>query len=131
VTGDNNRVSTSMRQVSLPAAAEVDVRTELAALRRVLAGLKVPERGKLDRAMEEAAEEVAKPHPDREELGGALGRALRYARRRRTSAGMRRGWPRASPRSAPGSAPSGGACSPTSASGHEPAEAPAMTDRSV
>lgn len=48
VTGDNNRVSTSMRQVSLPAAAEVDVRTELAALRRVLAGLEVPERGKLD-----------------------------------------------------------------------------------
>src|SRR3712207_5387158 len=65
VTGDHNTVSTRMRQVPLPLAAEVDVKTELAALRQLLAELKVPERGKLDRALTDAAEKAAKPDPDK------------------------------------------------------------------
>ena len=43
------------------------------ALRQALAELKnVPDRGKLDRAFEDAANEAAKPKPDKEEIGGAL-----------------------------------------------------------
>ena len=50
VTGDHNTVTTTMRQVAIPPADKVDVKSELAALRELLAGLKnVPDRGRLDR----------------------------------------------------------------------------------
>ena len=80
VLGDHNTVSTQMHQVPPPPAAEVDVTAELAALRQLLAELKVPERGKLDRALEDAAEEAAKPDPNKDEVGGALGRVAKYAK---------------------------------------------------
>jgi hypothetical protein len=81
VTGDHNTVTTTMRQVPLPAADQVDVKVELAALREALAALnKVPDRGKLDRALEDAADEAEKPEPDKEEVGGALGRVVKYAK---------------------------------------------------
>jgi hypothetical protein len=81
VTGDRNTVSTTAKQIALPPADQVDVRAELAALREALAELKkVPDRGKLDRAMEDAVEETAKPEPDKEEVGGALERAVKYAK---------------------------------------------------
>jgi hypothetical protein len=81
VTGDRNTVTTTMQQVPLPPADQVDVRAELAGLRQALAGLKnVPDRGELDRALEDAADEVGKPGPDKEELGGALERVARYAK---------------------------------------------------
>lgn len=49
------------------------------ALRQALAELKnVPDRGKLDRAFEDAADEAAKPKPDKEEIGGALERVFKY-----------------------------------------------------
>jgi len=81
VTGDHNLVSTTMKQVSLPPADTVDVKAELAALRELLAELKnVPDRGKLDRAMQDAVEETAKPQPDKEEVGGAVERAIKYAK---------------------------------------------------
>jgi hypothetical protein len=81
VTGDHNIVSTRMKQVPLPPAEQVDVKAELAALREVLAELKkVPDRGKLDRAVEDAVEETVKPEPDKEEVGGALERVVKYAK---------------------------------------------------
>jgi len=81
VTGDRNIVSTAMKQIALPPAEQVDVKAELAALREALAELKkVPDRGKLDRAMEDAAEETAKPEPDKKEVGGALERVVKYAK---------------------------------------------------
>jgi hypothetical protein len=81
VTGDHNIVSTRMRQVPLPPADRVDVKKELAALRDLLAELKqVPDRGKLDRAVEDAVEETGKPEPDKEEVGGALERVVKYAK---------------------------------------------------
>ena len=81
VTGDRNIVSTAMKQIPLPPAEQVDVKAELAALREALAELKkVPDRGKLDRAMEDAAEETAKPEPDKKEVGGALERVVKYAK---------------------------------------------------
>jgi hypothetical protein len=81
VTGDHNTVSTTMKQIALPPADQVDVKAELAALRDLLAELKkVPDRGKLDRAVEDAVEETAKPEPDKEEVGGALERVVKYAK---------------------------------------------------
>jgi hypothetical protein len=70
VTGDHNTVSTTMKQIALPAADQVDVKAELAALRDALAELKkVPDRGKLDRAIEDAVEETGKAMPDKAEVG--------------------------------------------------------------
>jgi hypothetical protein len=81
VTGDHNTVTTTMTQYPLPPADQVDVKAELAALRQALAGLqKVPDRGKLDRAIADAVDETAKPEPDKEEVGGALERAVKYAK---------------------------------------------------
>jgi len=36
---------------------------------------------KIDRALEDAAEEIAKPEPDRDEIGQVLDRALSYAQK--------------------------------------------------
>ena len=81
VTGDHNVVTTTMKHVTLPPADTVDVKAELAALRELLAELKnVPDRGKLDRAMQDAVEETAKAQPDKEEVGGAVERAVKYAK---------------------------------------------------
>ena len=52
----------------------------MAALQQLLAQLKnVPDRGKLDRAMEDAVEETAKAEPDEAEVGAALERVTKYA----------------------------------------------------
>jgi hypothetical protein len=80
VTGDNNTVSTRMTQYTPPAPETVDVKAELAAIRDLLAKLNVPERGKLDRALEDVSEEAAKPKPDKEEVAGSLGRVVKYAK---------------------------------------------------
>jgi tetratricopeptide (TPR) repeat protein len=81
VTGDNNIVSTEMKHIALPPADKVDVKAELAVLQDLLGELKkVPDRGKLNRAMEDAVEETAKPHPDKKEVGGALERVVKSAK---------------------------------------------------
>jgi hypothetical protein len=80
VTGDRNTVSTTMTQLPLPPPETVNVASELAALRELLGKLNVPDRGKLDRAMQDATEETAKPKPDKEEVAGAVGRVVKYAK---------------------------------------------------
>jgi hypothetical protein len=81
VLGDHNTVTTTMRQVAAPPADKVDAKAELAALRDLLAELKnVPDRGRLDRAMQDAAEETAKPEPDKAEVGNALERVTKCAK---------------------------------------------------
>ena len=76
-TGDNNTVTTTMRQAAAP-ADKVDAKAELAALKELLAQLKdVPDRGRLDRAMQDAVEETAKPQPDKAEVGNALERVAK------------------------------------------------------
>ena len=76
VTGDHNTVS--YQQANLPPASDVDIRAELAALRRVLEGLDLPskEQRKVRNALAEADEEAAEPKPDRAEVGAALKRAV-------------------------------------------------------
>jgi hypothetical protein len=81
VTGNQNTVSTTMTQVALPPSDKVDLKVELAALQELLAELKnVPDRGKLDRAMLDATEEAAKAQPEKAEIGGAVERAVKYAK---------------------------------------------------
>ena len=81
VTGDHNTVTTKMKQVPLPPADQVDVKAELVALREALAGLqKVPDRGRLDRAMNDVVEETAKPVPEKKYVGGALERVVECAK---------------------------------------------------
>jgi hypothetical protein len=78
VTGDKNVVHTEY-QDTLPPAESVDIRAEIRALREVFAALGSPEQAKLERAIADAEEEAAKPAPDRDEIGGALDRAIKYA----------------------------------------------------
>ena len=40
----------------------------------------ITDRGKLDRAVEDAVDETAKPEPNKEEVGGALERVAKYAK---------------------------------------------------
>ena len=79
-TGDRNTVSTRMTQHVLPPPESVDAKAELAALREALSGLAMPERGKLDRAMQNAAEEADKAEPDKEEVAGAVERVVKHAK---------------------------------------------------
>jgi hypothetical protein len=80
VTGDYNQVSTSMKQYTLPPPGTVDVRAELAALRELVSKLNIQDRGKLNRAIEDATEETNKADPDKEEVAGAVGRVIKYVK---------------------------------------------------
>jgi hypothetical protein len=80
VTGDRNMVMI-VGQSALPPADKVDVKVEIKELRELLARLKgVPDRGKLDRAMEDVVEEVGKAEPDKDEVAHALERAIKYGK---------------------------------------------------
>ena len=80
ITGDHNQARMQGVAVTLPPAESVDVAAELAALRELLVGLDTPDAGKLERALQDAEEEAAKPAPDRDEIGGAIERAVKYAK---------------------------------------------------
>ena len=80
VTGDHNVVTSSGQRITLPAPDSVDIRKELAELRAILTGLSAPEAGKLGRALDDAEEEVKKDKPDKDEVGGAIERAVKYAK---------------------------------------------------
>jgi len=79
--GGDSSTNTAGSQTIDARGEAVDVKAELASLRELLAELKnVPDRGKLDRAMQDAIEESAKPKPDKDEVGGAVERAIKYAK---------------------------------------------------
>ena len=80
VTGDNNTVATNQTVAGLPAPETVDIRAEIAALRELLASLETPEQTKIQRALDLAAEAAGDDDPDRDEVGGAMERALRIAK---------------------------------------------------
>jgi hypothetical protein len=77
-TGDGN-VAT-LETTRLPDPSSVDMVMVLAELRTMLAGLGGGERGKIGRALDDAAEEAAKANPDKAEIAGTLTRALGYAK---------------------------------------------------
>ncbi len=80
ITGDNNTATMKGVKVSLVPADTVDIKAELSALRDALASLNAPDQGKLDRALQDAEEEAAKPEPDKDEIGGAIERVVKYAK---------------------------------------------------
>lgn len=80
VTGDSNVVSTNTIRQPLPAPDTVDVVGELAALRKIIEELSMPDRGKCQRALDDATDETAKPSPDKEEVAGAIERVVKYAK---------------------------------------------------
>lgn len=59
----------------------IDIRLELANLRKLLSELKSEHRRKIDNAFDEAQAEASESQPDREELSKSLTRALDYARK--------------------------------------------------
>ena len=77
VVGDNNQ--THVQKITLPNAADVDMKATLDALRQALAGLDSPDIKKINNALSDAEDELAKPEPDKDEIGTALDRALGYA----------------------------------------------------
>ncbi len=77
ITGDNNTVT----QHVFPPAAGVDAVAELAALRTLLGTMAIPDATKLGRALDDAAEDAAKPEPEKAEVAGALGRIVGYAKK--------------------------------------------------
>lgn len=80
-TGDENTASVRYQRATLPPPERVDIRAELAALRELLTQLDSQDHRKIDNALGEAEDEVAKPQPDKDEVGKALGRALDYAQK--------------------------------------------------
>ncbi len=81
VVGDNISAGNIQTNVAnMPNPNTVDIRKEIEALKEVLAKIETPERKKLDRALEDAEEEAKKDKPDKDEIGGALERAMKYAK---------------------------------------------------
>jgi hypothetical protein len=66
--------------MTLPPPDTVDVRAELAALQELVCKLNLQDRGKLNRAIEDATEETNKADPDKEEVADAVGRIVKYAK---------------------------------------------------
>ncbi len=79
VTGDQNVVRAKIEQVTLPPPETVNIAAEIQALREVLAGLDAPDARKIRNAFEDVDDELAKPKPNKDEVGQALERALGYA----------------------------------------------------
>ena len=80
-TGNYDTANISYQQVSLPAPETVNIQAELNTLREIIGKLETSDRRKIDNAFEDAQEEIKKPQPDKDEVGEALNRALKYAKK--------------------------------------------------
>ncbi len=80
-TGDDDTANINYQQVNLPAPETVDIQAEFNALREIIEKLETSDRRKIDNAFEDAQEEINKPQPDKNEIGEALNRALKYAKK--------------------------------------------------
>ena len=79
-TGDGNMVQMRDVSVTLTSGDDVDIGAELAGLRQALMALKASDQGKIDRALQDAEEEARKAEPDKDEIGSAVERAVKYAK---------------------------------------------------
>jgi hypothetical protein len=83
VAGSRNTIKAKLRVelAGKPAAGDepIDVRAEFAELRKILEQLQTSDQGKIQRALQDADEELAKPEANKPEVGRALKRALDYA----------------------------------------------------
>ena len=80
LTGDSSTANINFQQV-IPTPAGVNIQAELNALREILAKLETSDRRKIDNAFADVQEELNKPQPDKDEVGDALNRALKYAKK--------------------------------------------------
>jgi phage-related minor tail protein len=78
-TGDSNQASLNFQSVPLPDPQSVDIQATLSAIRDTLSQLDSSDRKKIDNALSEAEDELKKPQPDKDEVGQALDRAVKYA----------------------------------------------------
>lgn len=80
-TGDHPPAGAPSQHAMLPPPERVDMRAELLALREVLTRLESPERRKIANALSDAEDALARPEPNKNEVGKALQRTLDYARK--------------------------------------------------
>lgn len=88
VTGDSNSAKVNYQKTTnLPAPETINIQAEINALREIIEKLETSDRPKIDNAFEDAQEELNKPQPDKDEVGDALNRALKYAKKAEGFAG--------------------------------------------
>lgn len=80
VTGDHNVTTVHFTKTTLPPPSSVDIQSELKLLSDLLQQLQSEDSRKIERAIKDAQEEAKKPEPDRDEVGSAVARALKYAK---------------------------------------------------
>ena len=78
-TGDNNVATVQFTQTTLPPPESVDIKAEFDELRQLLVKLRSTDGKKMERALADAHDELAKPEAKPDEIGDALERALKYA----------------------------------------------------
>jgi hypothetical protein len=82
VAGDRNEIW--LTPETTPHASRETDRAEIThairTLRELLEKLDTKDRGKIQRALDDAEEEAQKPTPDKEEVAGALERVVKYAK---------------------------------------------------
>lgn len=82
ITGDSNTGKVNyQKNTNLPAPETVNIQAEINALREIIGQLETSDRSKIENAFEDAQEELNKPQPDKNEIGEALNRALKYAKK--------------------------------------------------
>jgi hypothetical protein len=83
VTGNHVSIDATIEahtKTTLPPAETVNISDELRQIRSILEQLQGENAAKIGRALDDATEEAEKSKPDNDELGGALSRALDYAK---------------------------------------------------
>ena len=74
----NNTLGTNTNAIT-PSLEEI--RLELENLRKIVAGLTIADKTKVERALEDVKDELKKPQPDKQEVAEALERALKTAKK--------------------------------------------------
>lgn len=78
VVGDNNTVN--YKKTELPPSETVDIQQVISELKVILSKLDAPDQKKINRAFEDVTDELDKSEPDKDEIGTALERALKYSK---------------------------------------------------
>lgn len=83
-TGDNATIEQSHNQIHSQMnlqAGDVDINQELAALRKLVSELQTQDKGKIERALTDVEEEIAKPEPDKNEIQSDIERVMGYVKK--------------------------------------------------
>lgn len=80
-TGNNNRIRMRDISISVPPVESVDARAEFASLRDFLISIQSEDRKTIQRALEDADDELSKEDPSKDKISEALTRAVKYSKR--------------------------------------------------